>query len=995
VPKAIHDRAMHLLPSMKETYPPKKAKSVAFAVATQQAHAKGQAPKGFGTPQGKREAKAKFDKPKSEYKSLKTGSLNYDLWRASQDALTRGTLGAMQKEAANLTAAGREKIKPKNFALPKQEKYPIHDAPHARNALARVSQHGTPAERATVRSKVYARFPGLKEHHVERTGQNPTAPRNLRKQKLGEFSPRAVKEAQARSVVEEILGIPREKRGQLEGLMGAMNAPQAPTGMDPGLAAAIQGMGGGYASGSPMDMPSRFDQGGFGGPVARGEAPAAGLTDETQSLEAVRRAAGLQAMMGPETANAAAQGGPSQAALQEMTALFGPQAAAQALQQGGQQLGTPALQQMLALNAEGAPNYESMVMGPAAAPVPAPAAAGPAAAPQVAAAPPPAAPAPTEVAKAAVPGGGGMKVQASFQKQARMTMKKQALSSSDIGSFFSDPRVIGGLGGAVAGGAGTALATRGMKDKKRRGLAIAGGAAAGGGLGLGAGEIYRRMRGGGPASISRGGDSGVLGHELSHSRMGGGHPSPISRGMDPYAPGMRRMAAFDPQMAEKRAMLTKVAVGSPSGGVASAAGGGATSVPMTMGGGSSAGVTGQPTTFASPSTGDATRGSIGPSPTTRTAGLEDFESILGNLQERSFQEAKYKYAQYGTPAPNSLREIRDREIGILPGAAALGVGAHVGRKAQRGLEARELERLQNLWAEREALPTGAMRDARGMPAKIVDQQARDAARAAIDAEIKKTPGYIARRPRLVGKSVGEPLMKALPRAGLIGGGALAGLWGAKALFGKKSPESYYKQGSFADFTREKQAREAGWVERHPMATGFLGGWAGGPIGGGAAGSVLRHSLEEGMTEKEKEKIRKHLSFAGRHPVFTGAASGLAGGLGGMLGTSAVSQSYQRARGKAKHGAFLKRAQEQMGFAERHPMLTAGGGALAGAAALPLLQKLYGATPMPEMSALGGVAGGVTGYALAQRARNRRRRQLEQQAMQEMAMQQGGGSPFGG
>lgn len=98
MPAAIHDRAMRLLPEMKKTYSPKKAKSVAFAVATQQAHAKGEAPKKwhgkpFGTPKGKREAKQKFDKPKSEYKSLKEGALV--MYRASLSKLAmQGVPGA-------------------------------------------------------------------------------------------------------------------------------------------------------------------------------------------------------------------------------------------------------------------------------------------------------------------------------------------------------------------------------------------------------------------------------------------------------------------------------------------------------------------------------------------------------------------------------------------------------------------------------------------------------------------------------------------------------------------------------------------------------------------------------------------------------------------------------------------------------------------------------------------------------------------------------------
>ena len=39
-----------------------------------------------------------------------------------------------------LTAAARNKLKTSQFALPDQRKYPINDASHARNALARVAQ---------------------------------------------------------------------------------------------------------------------------------------------------------------------------------------------------------------------------------------------------------------------------------------------------------------------------------------------------------------------------------------------------------------------------------------------------------------------------------------------------------------------------------------------------------------------------------------------------------------------------------------------------------------------------------------------------------------------------------------------------------------------------------------------------------------------------------------------------------------------------------------
>lgn len=65
---------------------------------------------------------------------------------------------------AKLTTAGRKRLKGSSFAVDGQKrKYPIHDIAHARNALARVSAHGTPAEKAQVRRKVSARYPSLRK----------------------------------------------------------------------------------------------------------------------------------------------------------------------------------------------------------------------------------------------------------------------------------------------------------------------------------------------------------------------------------------------------------------------------------------------------------------------------------------------------------------------------------------------------------------------------------------------------------------------------------------------------------------------------------------------------------------------------------------------------------------------------------------------------------------------------------------------------------------
>ena len=55
----------------------------------------------------------------------------------------------------------RKKLSKKSFALPGKRKYPIPDKSHARNALARVAQHGTPEEQKKVRKAVVKRFPSL------------------------------------------------------------------------------------------------------------------------------------------------------------------------------------------------------------------------------------------------------------------------------------------------------------------------------------------------------------------------------------------------------------------------------------------------------------------------------------------------------------------------------------------------------------------------------------------------------------------------------------------------------------------------------------------------------------------------------------------------------------------------------------------------------------------------------------------------------------------
>jgi hypothetical protein len=59
---------------------------------------------------------------------------------------------------ARLTAKSRKKLPKASFAVPGKRKYPIHDRSHAANALARVSQHGSSAEKAQVRKAVARRY---------------------------------------------------------------------------------------------------------------------------------------------------------------------------------------------------------------------------------------------------------------------------------------------------------------------------------------------------------------------------------------------------------------------------------------------------------------------------------------------------------------------------------------------------------------------------------------------------------------------------------------------------------------------------------------------------------------------------------------------------------------------------------------------------------------------------------------------------------------------
>lgn len=62
---------------------------------------------------------------------------------------------------AILTTAKRKKLAPSQFAGPDRS-YPIPDANHARNALARAAQNASPEEQDKIKAKVKRKFPGIK-----------------------------------------------------------------------------------------------------------------------------------------------------------------------------------------------------------------------------------------------------------------------------------------------------------------------------------------------------------------------------------------------------------------------------------------------------------------------------------------------------------------------------------------------------------------------------------------------------------------------------------------------------------------------------------------------------------------------------------------------------------------------------------------------------------------------------------------------------------------
>lgn len=66
----MHDRARHI-----KAKNPEMPESEAFAIATQQSHALGKSPQGYGTSEGRSKAKAKYDTPGDDKKTADPGGI--------------------------------------------------------------------------------------------------------------------------------------------------------------------------------------------------------------------------------------------------------------------------------------------------------------------------------------------------------------------------------------------------------------------------------------------------------------------------------------------------------------------------------------------------------------------------------------------------------------------------------------------------------------------------------------------------------------------------------------------------------------------------------------------------------------------------------------------------------------------------------------------------------------------------------------------------------
>lgn len=84
--------------------------------------------------------------------------------KQDKEQLDKLKMAEEETNLSTLTSKERKALPKSSFVYPSEERYPVHDIAHARNALARVAQNGSPEEQAKVRSTVYRLYPELKKN---------------------------------------------------------------------------------------------------------------------------------------------------------------------------------------------------------------------------------------------------------------------------------------------------------------------------------------------------------------------------------------------------------------------------------------------------------------------------------------------------------------------------------------------------------------------------------------------------------------------------------------------------------------------------------------------------------------------------------------------------------------------------------------------------------------------------------------------------------------
>lgn len=69
------------------------------------------------------------------------------------------------------TQSGRAKMPASDFGVPAKKKYRIDDAAHARVALGRVAQNGSPAEKKQVQARVAKKYPSINVTGIKKSGK--------------------------------------------------------------------------------------------------------------------------------------------------------------------------------------------------------------------------------------------------------------------------------------------------------------------------------------------------------------------------------------------------------------------------------------------------------------------------------------------------------------------------------------------------------------------------------------------------------------------------------------------------------------------------------------------------------------------------------------------------------------------------------------------------------------------------------------------------------